>query len=344
MLSSSIQDRSTMITTDIETLTDSFAEDVNRGLKDSPKHIPCLYFYDYEGSVLFEEICQLEEYYLTRAETEILKNFSEEIISCLPQDILLVELGSGSCIKTRLIIEELLNQHDKVTYSPIDISKKMLKESSISLLEQYEDLEIISVAAEYDEGLRQIDMRNERPKLILWLGSSIGNFEQHEAIQFLQNTVKTSSSQDYFLIGFDLVKEKRILKKAYNDNQDVTAAFNLNLLSRINRELGGEFDLNTFTHKAVYNEVKSRIEMYLISTCEQDVYIADLNRSYHFDKNERIHTENSHKFSLKSIDRLSDQAGMEIIEQWCDAKRYFNVTLFKPDTRRLQRASTETQR
>ena len=333
MMSSSIQDRSTMISTDVETFTDSFAEDVNRGLNDSPKHIPCLYFYDYQGSLLFEEICRLEEYYLTRAETEILKRHSQEIIDYIPSDILLVELGSGSCVKTQLIIEKLLNQYDKVTYSPIDISKKMLKESSISLLEQYEDLEIVSVAAEYDEGLRQLDMRTERPKLILWLGSSIGNFEHKEAIHFLKNIRKTLSSKDFFLIGFDLQKEKSILEEAYNDSQDVTARFNLNLLSRINRELGGEFDLNTFIHKAVYNEEKSRIEMYLISTCEQDVYIADLNRSYHFCKNERIHTENSHKFSLQAIDHLADQVGMEIIKQWFDPKRYFNVTLFKLDKR-----------
>jgi L-histidine N-alpha-methyltransferase len=331
MLSSSIQDRSTMITTDIETFTVSFAEDVDRGLRETPKNIPCIYFYDYQGSLLFEEICQLEEYYLTRAETEILKTFSEQIISYLPTDLVLVELGSGSCIKTQLIIEELLNQYDKVTYSPIDISKKMLKESSISLLEQYEDLEIISVAAEYEEGLRQLDMRNEQPKLILWLGSSIGNFEQQEAIRFLKNIQKTLTPEDFFLIGFDLVKERRILENAYNDNQNVTAAFNLNLLSRINRELGGDFDPNTFTHKAVYNEENSRIEMYLISTCEQDVSIANLNRSYHFNKDERIHTENSHKFSLQAVDRLSDQVEMKIIEQWFDARRYFNVTLFKPD-------------
>lgn len=330
MPSSSIQDRSTMITTDLEIFADSFAKDVDRGLRQTPKNIPCIYFYDYQGSLLFEKICRLEEYYLTRAETEILKTFSEDIVSCLPTDLVLVELGSGSCIKTQLIIEELLNQHDKVTYSPIDISKKMLKESSISLLEQYEDLEIISIAAEYEEGLRQIDMRDERPKLILWLGSSIGNFEQQEAIRFLQNTVKTLSGQDYLLIGFDLIKERRVLEQAYNDNQDVTATFNLNLLSRINRELGGEFDPNTFRHKAVYNEENSRIEMYLISTCEQDVYIADLDRSYHFKKNERIHTENSHKFSLQAIDQLADEVGMEIIKQWFDTKRYFNVTLFQP--------------
>ena len=333
MASSSLQDRSTMICTDIESFTDSFAGDVRRGLHDSPKHIPCLYFYDYHGSLLFEKICQLPEYYLTRAERDILKTFSEEIISFLPSDIVLVELGSGSCIKTQLIIEELLNQHDTVTYSPIDISQKMLQESSMSLLEQYEDLEIISVAAEYEEGLRQLDMHSEQPKLILWLGSSIGNFEQHEAIHFLRTIVNTLSSKDFFLIGFDLVKEESILEKAYNDSRNVTAAFNLNLLSRINRELGGEFDPDSFVHQALYNEEQNRIEMYLVSTCDQEVYIAELNSSFHFKKNEKIHTQHSHKYSLETIETLADRTGMQIIKQWSDPQRYFNVTLFKPDNR-----------
>jgi dimethylhistidine N-methyltransferase len=326
-----VLERATMITINIEDLIHSFANDVEEGLNDTPKHIPCLYFYDYKGSLLFEDICQLPEYYLTRAETEILETYSEEIISYFPSDTLLVELGSGSSIKTRLIIEELLNQHNKASYSPIDISRKMLRESSISLLEKYPNLEIISVAAEYDEGLRQLNMHSEQPKLILWLGSSIGNFKLEEAIDFLKNIVKILSPNDFFLIGFDLQKEKNLLLKAYNDAQDVTAQFNLNLLSRINRELGGEFDLDKFMHQAVYNEEKNRIEMYLISTCEQEIYIADLNSFYHFNKNERIHTENSHKFSLKDIDNLADQVGMKVFNQWFDSKKYFNLTLFKPN-------------
>jgi len=326
-----VLERATMITTNTEDLIHSFANDVDEGLKDTPKHIPCLYFYDYRGSLLFEDICQLPEYYLTRAETDILETYSEEIISYFPSDTLLVELGSGSSIKTRLIIEELLNQHNKASYSPIDISQKMLRESSISLLEKYPNLEIISVAAEYDEGLRQLDMHSDRPKLILWLGSSIGNFKPEEAIDFLKNIVKILSPNDFFLIGFDLQKEKYRLLKAYNDAQDVTAEFNLNLLSRINRELGGEFDLDNFMHQAVYNEEKNRIEMYLISTCEQEIYIADLNSCYHFNKNERIHTENSHKFSLNDIDNLSDQVGIKVFRQWFDSKKYFNLTLFKPN-------------
>ncbi len=321
-----------MITTDIENFNSSFADDVNEGLNDSPKHIPCLYFYDYKGSLLFEEICQLPEYYLTRTETEILKKYSKEIISQLPDGIQLIELGSGNSIKTELIIEEMLNQYEKVSYSPIDISIKRLEESSIALLEKYDNLEITSVAAKYDEGLPQLNIHTDLAKLIIWLGSSIGNFCKEEAILFLKNIVKTLSTNDFFLIGFDLYKDKKILEQAYNDSRGVTAEFNLNLLSRINRELGGEFDLNNFKHQAVYNEEKSRIEMYLISTCEQEIYIADLNKYYHFRKNERIHTENSHKYSLDTIEQISNQVGMEIINRWFDSKKYFNLTLFKPRT------------
>jgi L-histidine N-alpha-methyltransferase len=207
----------------------------------------------------------------------------------------------------------------------------MLKQSAMWLLDRYDDLEIISVAAEYGEGLRQLDMRRDEPKLILWLGSSIGNFNLKEAVGFLKSIVKSLSGEDHLLIGFDLEKAKGILEQAYNDSRGVTAAFNLNLLTRINRELGGEFDLKRFTHRAVYNEVRSRIEMYLVSTSEQEVYIDALDRSYHFDKGERIHTENSHKFSSGVIDALADKAGMKIVERWSDARAYFNLTLFRPD-------------
>jgi len=333
MYDSSTPDRSTMITTDFESLADSFAADVDKGLSGTPRHLPCVYFYDYRGSMLFEEICHLPEYYLTRVEAGILKTHSEEIVSYLPSDPLLVELGSGSCTKTQYLIEELLNQYDKVTYGPIDISKKMLKESAKSLLERYEDLEIISVAADYGEGLRQLDMRNEQPKLILWLGSSIGNFDSGEAVCFLRNILKSLSPEGLFLIGFDLEKERSILEKAYNDSQGVTAEFNLNLLSRINRELEGEFDLTRFAHEAVYNKERCRIEMYLISKCEQEVYVAGLDRCYHFDKDERIHTENSHKYSARAIEALADRAGMTIVKQWSDPRRYFNLTMFRPDQR-----------
>jgi dimethylhistidine N-methyltransferase len=207
----------------------------------------------------------------------------------------------------------------------------MLQESADSLLDKYQNLEIVSIAAEYEEGLRKLGMYDDRAKLILWLGSSIGNFKPDEAVRFLGSVAATLKPEDFLLIGFDLVKDSSLLESAYNDEQGVTAAFNVNILARINRELSGAFDLEKFVHHAPYNEEKDRIEMYLISTCEQDVHIDDLGRTYHFEANERIHTENSHKFSPERIERIAARSGLRIIEQWFDARQYFNLTLFRPD-------------
>ena len=312
----------------IEDLDESFAADVDRGLSDSPKHLDCRYFYDYEGSLLFEEICTLPEYYLTRAETGILEEHSGEFIGGLPEDIVLVELGSGSSVKTRLIIEALLERHGRASYTPIDISRSMLEESAAQLRERYDGLEIVSIAAEYREGLKRLETFDRRPKLILWLGSSIGNFERGAAVRFLKGITEDLSSRDRLLIGFDLVKDVNILEKAYNDSRKVTAAFNLNLLARINRELGGGFDIDSFEHIAEYNRDKDRIEMYLVSTKDQDVPVARLDRSFHFDSGERIHTENSHKYSHEAIKEIAAEAGLRMIRQWHDPRRYFNLTLF----------------
>ncbi len=307
----------------------AFARDVDRGLSAAQKYLPCLYFYDYTGSQIFERICRLPEYYLTRTETEILRAYSREICAGLPDDVLLVELGSGSSLKTQVIIEELLKHRSRVAYSPIDISRQMLEESANSLLERFESLEVVPVAAEYTEGLRLLHERSEQEKLILWLGSSIGNFTLDEAARFLSKVVRELSLQDRILIGFDLQKDRRTLEEAYDDSQGVTAEFNLNLLSRINRELGGEFDLDCFDHSAVYDEESSRIEMYLVSTKEQVVPIAALDREYRFQQGEKIHTENSTKFSLDAIQDLADRAGLEICGQWFDSRQYFSLTLFR---------------
>jgi dimethylhistidine N-methyltransferase len=320
---------STIITGDSQALTDSFAEDVDKGLSASPKYLPCVYFYDYHGSLLFEEICRLPEYYLTRAEAEILRTFAHEIISYMHPESSLVELGSGSCTKTQYIIDEMLKERDGIIYSPIDVSREMLKQSARSLLERYDNLKIISVAAEYEEGLSHIDTHTDEPKFILWLGSSIGNFEFSKAMNFLKGILRSLRPEDLILIGFDLEKDKGILEGAYNDSQGVTARFNMNLLARINRDLRAEFDLDRFNHHAIYNEAEHRIEMYLVSTCKQEVPIADLNRSYSFDKDEKIHTENSHKYSPEAIAALATEVGLSTVGQWSDSMEYFNLTLFR---------------
>jgi dimethylhistidine N-methyltransferase len=330
MTDSSKESRATIITTDSRALADAFAEDVDRGLSADPKYLSCIYLYDYRGSLLFERICNLPEYYLTRKETWILERYSKEIASFMPAGALLVELGSGSCTKAQYVIDELLMRNDRVVYSPIDISRKMLRESATALLDQYDDLEIISIAAEYREGLRRLGDRNGEPKLIIWLGSSIGNFMPSEAAAFLSGIAESMSTGDLLLVGFDMEKESGVLERAYDDAEGVTAEFNLNLLARINRELGGRFDLDRFTHRAVYNREARRMEMYLVSTGRQQVRIDRLGRSYAFREGERVHTENSHKFSAESIDLLARRAGLEPLDRWLDPDGYFSLVLFRP--------------
>jgi dimethylhistidine N-methyltransferase len=308
----------------------SFERDVGLGLSDSPKHLDCRYFYDYHGSQLFEEICRLPEYYQTRTEKEILKEKVGEIAGCVPEDVVLVELGSGSSVKTRIIIEELIERQGNVSYTPIDISRSMLEESAAKLRAKYRGLEIVSVAAEYKSGLRRLRSFDKRPELILWLGSSIGNFERDEAIGFLRDIAADLSPDDRMLIGFDLVKDIELLERAYNDSRGITAAFNLNLLARINRELGGGFDIDSFEHIAEYNIDESRIEMYIVSRKDQDVPVARINNTFHFGKGERTHTENSHKYTHESIEEIANRAGVKIIDQWEDKQHWFNLTMLGP--------------
>ena len=315
---------------DNQVLVETFAGDVGRGLGLARKRLDCRYFYDYEGSLLFEEICRLPEYYQTRTERSILESNAAEIIGGLPEDVVLVELGSGSSVKTTIIIEALFEKHGRVSYTPIDISYAMLEESAAQLRAKYDGLEIVSIAAEYTEGLARLRKFDKRPELILWLGSSIGNFERDGAVSFLRDITVGLAPHDRFLIGFDLVKDIEVLKKAYNDPRGVTAAFDLNLLARINREIGGAFDIDAFEHIAEYNAEKNRIEMYLVSRRDQDVAIEGLGRTFHFDEGERIHTENSHKYTNEAIKGIAGEAGLHIIRQWQDPKDWFNLTLFAP--------------
>lgn len=325
-----VTDRFTMITVDHKKKEDNFGRDVREGLSAKPKSLPCIYFYDYKGSQLFEQICDLPEYYPTRCEAEILDKYAVEIVGYLSPGVRLVELGSGSSVKTRYLLDELSERHNNLYYSPIDISAKMLKESALNLLEQYSDLEIVSVAAEYNKGLQKLNMHNSRAKLILWLGSSIGNLEPKKAIEFLNNIVQNLTTNDFLLIGFDLLKELSVLLPAYDDARGVTAAFNLNLLERINRELDGTFNLNHFDHKAVFNKAKRRIEMHLESKRKQTVDINGIQARFDFEKGERIHTENSHKYAKEDIGHIAEKCELEIVDQWFDSNKWFGLYLFRP--------------
>jgi L-histidine N-alpha-methyltransferase len=320
--------RLTMITPEVDPQPEHLARDVATGLARRPKQLPCRYFYDREGSRLFEEICDLPEYYLTRAEAEILRQRAGEVSSRLGAGTTLVELGSGSAAKTRHLIEALLSRHESLRYVPVDISRTMLKETALALLESYPALEITAIAGEYADGLGRLQAMLEDPKLILWLGSNVGNFERADAAEFLRRIRDTMTPQDRLLVGVDLRKDRAVLEPAYNDSRGVTARFNLNILARINRELGGHFELNAFHHRALYNEQEGRIEMYLVSARPQRVAIDRLALTVPFTAGETIHTENSYKYSTAEIDALAAAAGLETEARWFDTGGRFSLNLF----------------
>ena len=306
-----------------------FGRDVAAGLTASPKRLACRYFYDAEGSALFDAICELPEYYLTRTETAILRAHAGDIAAGFPGDATLVELGSGSAVKTRLLLEAFLRNRSGLRYKPIDICRPVLEASAAKLLHEFANLEITAVAAEYHQGLQQLRAEADRPKLILWLGSNIGNFGRSEAARFLGQVRETMTAADRLLIGVDLRKDKAILEAAYDDAAGVTAAFNLNLLARINRELDGTFDLRAFGHRAVYDEVEGRIEMYLVSTRHQRVRIGRIGLEIAFAAGEMVHTENSYKYSPAEIANLCTAAGLAIEQSYFDAERRFCVSLMR---------------
>ena len=304
----------------------TFAEEIFSSLNESPKSISPKFFYDKKGSVLFEKICTLPEYYPTRTEITILKKLFRDLPVYLDESFRLVELGSGASVKTRLILDIFAKSHDEIEYFPIDISE-ILTESSEQLLADYGDLHITGIIDTYDGGLEFLKNYDEKKNLILFLGSSFGNFSLNDGRAFLQKINSTMKSGDLFLIGLDLVKDKQILESAYDDSQGVTAEFNLNVLSRINDELDADFNLNNFSHHSIYNEKEQRIEMYLKSLVNQSVMISKSNLLLNLQKNELIHTEYSHKYKLSQIHKLLDDVGFKIRHTWLDDDKYFSLTL-----------------
>jgi L-histidine Nalpha-methyltransferase len=305
----------------------SFAEDVHDGLRNTTKKLLPKYFYDDIGSELFEQITTTPEYYPTRTERQILENSMNEIKS-ICQDIKVIsELGSGSSEKTKIILESFLSEKHELTYIPIDVSD-ILVTSSERLLSRYHDLDITGIVAEYEPGLSLLSGFDNYAKLLIFLGSSIGNYNREEAGDLLKSISDSMGERDFALIGFDLIKDNNILTQAYNDSQGITEAFNLNILSRINRELDGNFNLENYRHKAFYNSIASRIEMHLVSQKDQQVFIKSLNRNYEFAKGESIHTENSHKFTDQSIAEMAASSGLNVVKTWKDSNNYFALTLF----------------
>ena len=304
----------------------TFADEIFSSLNRDSKYIHPKYFYDKKGSDLFEKICELPEYYPTRIEIEILKNLKSDLSNYLDEDFRLVELGSGSSTKTRLILDTFATIQNKIEYFPIDISE-ILTESSELLQRDYQDLRITGIIDTYEGGLEFIEKYDDKKNLILFLGSSFGNFTPNDGKIFLEKINSIMKKEDLFLIGLDLAKDKKILEEAYDDSLGITAKFNLNMLSRINDELDADFLLNNFEHVAKYNEKEQRVEMYLKSLVNQSVIISKANISLKLKQDELIHTEYSHKYKISQIKKLMDETNFEIKQIWLDSNKYFSLTL-----------------
>ncbi|QDV45046.1 Histidine-specific methyltransferase EgtD [Stieleria neptunia] len=299
----------------------AFQHDVMEGLGQVPKRLPCKYFYDKRGSALFDEICDLDEYYLTRTEQAIMNRYASEMGTQIDSGAMLVEYGSGSSIKTRILLDHLI---DPVAYVPVDISHRHLQRVAERLRVDYPHLEILPVTADFTRPFSLPHSREPATHCAVYFpGSTIGNFEPAEAERLLRSISERCGSGGGLLIGIDLVKDVETLERAYNDDAGVTAAFNLNLLRRIRDELDADIDVQAFEHVAFYNHQASRIEIYIRSLKQQTIRIGET--SFELDAGELIHTEYSHKYTIEGFSALAARAGLELHRSWTDDERLFAV-------------------
>jgi len=305
-----------------------FLEDVIDGLSQRRKTLPCKYFYDQEGCAYFECICDCEDYYVTRTEMAIMTDAIGEIAHIVGAHRLIVEYGSGSAVKTGFLLENL---HQPGAYIPIDIFPEYLHQTVRSFTQTFPDLEILPVCADFT---RPFEIPNPRTfcrnKLIYFPGSTIGNFSPAKASDLLRQMFLSCRQGDLVLLGIDLKKARHILHKAYNDDQGYTAAFNLNLLKRINRELDADFCVENFLHQAFYNEEVGCVEMHLVSVCEQTVTVGE--QDFRFNEGESIHTESSHKYDLEDLEGLVQLSGFSTKRIWTDPKQFFGVVLLEAES------------
>ena len=299
--------------------------DVIYGLTQPQKSLPPRYFYDDKGSQLFEQICELPEYYPTRTEAAILQRCAEEVVRATGM-CELVELGSGSATKTRLLLNAYQNLQRPLRYLPIDVSAGILEASAKQLLADYPLLQVQGLVGTYEQALQQLEPASEA-RMILFLGSTLGNFSQSECDRFFAQVSAALSRGDYFLLGVDLQKPKEILEAAYNDSQGVTAAFNLNVLSHLNRRFSGNFDLELFEHQAFYNESASQVEMHLVSRRSHTVFLADLDLTIEFAAGETILTEISRKFDWQKMQGYLQTWGLVPKGNWSDRSYPFGLLL-----------------
>src|SRR5437868_7329372 len=306
---------------DLAPSQESFRDAVLAGLGRDPKTLPCKFFYDARGSALFEKICELPEYYLTRTEIAILDRFAADIADRIGPHCRLIELGSGASHKVRILLEAL---DRPAAYVAVDISREQLRRAAARLAADFPKLAVVAVCADYTRSFVLPKLPGPDGKRVgFFPGSTVGNFEPQQVVQFLDHWAELLGPGGEMLIGADLKKEPEILDAAYNDRAGINAAFNLNLLQRINRELGVDFDLDRFEHHAFYNPAAGRVELYLKSLAEQSVHVA--GRRFHFAEGELIHTENSYKYAIPEFQALAARAGFRTIHTWTDRADLFSV-------------------
>jgi L-histidine Nalpha-methyltransferase len=308
----------------------TFSGDVLVGLSKTPKKISSKYFYDKRGTKLFQKIMDLPEYYLTHCEFNILRTKKEEFSRLLKNEPFnLVELGAGDGRKTSILLEHFLKKKLTFKYIPIDISESAMKILTQFLNQKFPSLEAEGIVAEYFEGLKWLSNLSFHKNMVLFLGSNLGNFNKTQSRVFLHNLWNSLQHGDYTVIGFDLKKDIDLMLKAYNDSQNITSEFNLNLLRRINRELGGNFDLKKFRHYSNYDVFTGAMESYLVSLESQEVFLKKVGQSFSFEAWEPIHTEYSYKYLISDIEKLAEETGYSIEKQLYDSKKYFVDSIWK---------------
>lgn len=313
-----------------EEFLQQFALDVLMGFSAHDKSLSSKYFYDDKGSQYFSQIMDAPEYYPSNSEEEILTSYKKQIANHLAgKEFNFVELGAGDARKTKVLLKEFVHLGLKFKYLPIDISEEAIRQLSGLLDKELPDLEYHGVVADYQAGLNWIRENTTGTNVIFFLGSNIGNFDRTNAIVFLRTIWNTMHSGEFLFTGFDLKKDIDVLLDAYNDSAGVTKQFNLNILNRINNELGGRFDTDKFQHFGTYNPKRGAMESYLVSLEDQDVYIDALGKEFHFKAFESIHMEYSYKYLVSDIDYLSNETGFKIIETFFDKKKYFADSLWQ---------------
>lgn len=308
----------------------AFAQHISAGLSLEQKQLSSRYFYDANGSRLFQDIMHMPEYYLTSSEFELLTAHQQHIASAFAADgyFHLIDMGAGDALKTRIILKQLQEQQADFDFVPVDISGAAMQELTKDLQQQLPGLQTQAVVGEYFTALEWLQKNKPGRKVVLFLGSNIGNFEPDDQLVFLKNIRDQLQPGDLFYMGLDLRKDPDVILEAYNDKAGITAAFNLNLLHRINRELGGDFDVTQFRHHALYNPLEGAMKSFIVSKKEQDVQIAKTGKTFHFEAWEAIHTESSYKFTLAQAEALGKQTGFTLKNVFTDEKAYFADVLF----------------